>query len=143
MDPQIEQVAPGVLRFPLRTPTLPPATTTNTCIVVGERVAVIEPATPHPDERARLDALLAELHAAGQPLAIVALTHHHADHIGYAPELRARHGVPIAAHAETAARLPFAIDRVLDDGEHIELGGGVTLQAVFTPGHAPGHLVYL
>jgi endoribonuclease LACTB2 len=143
MDPQIEQVAPGVLRFPLRTPTLPPATTTNTCIVVGDTVAVIEPATPHPDERARLDALLAELAAAGHPLALILLTHHHVDHIGYAAELRERHGVPIAAHPETTARVPFAIDRSLDDGERIELGGGVTLRAVFTPGHAPGHLVYL
>ncbi len=143
MDDAVEQVAPGVLRFPLRTPTLPPATSTNTCVVVGDAVVVIEPATPHPDERARLDALLAELDRDGHPLALILLTHHHGDHVGYAEELRRKHGVPIAAHDQTAERLPFAIDRRLDHGAHIELGAGVALEAVFTPGHAPGHLVFL
>lgn len=143
MDIHAETVAPGVLRLPLRTPTLPPATTTNTCIVVGDGVVVIEPATPHDDERARLDALLAELDSAGHPLALILLTHHHGDHVGYAEALREKTGAPIATHEETAARVPFAIDRVLADGDHIELGAGVSLRAVFTPGHAPGHLVYL
>lgn len=144
-EPGAELVAAGVLRLPLRTPTLPPATCTNTLLVWGTALAIIEPATPHADEQARLLAEIERLTAAGvRPHAIV-LTHHHADHVGFAVSLREHLGgaVPVMAHRETAARLPFAIDRTLDDGEVLALGDGVELRAVFTPGHAPGHLVLL
>lgn len=139
----MEAVAPGVWRLALRTPTLPPATTTNTLVVVGRDVAVIEPATPHADERARLDVALAELEAAGKRVVAILVTHHHADHIGYAEALAARHHAPILAHDETARRVAFTVDRRLDDGERVALGEGVVLRAVFTPGHAPGHLCYV
>ena len=33
---------------------------------------------------------------------------------------------------------PVTVDRTLEDGERLELGGGV--QVVFTPGHTPGHI---
>ncbi|MBX7083379.1 MAG: MBL fold metallo-hydrolase [Nannocystaceae bacterium] len=112
-------------------------------VVIGERVAVIEPGTPHADEQARLFQELDALAASGRSLAAILLTHHHGDHVGAAQPLRARTGAPIVAHAETAARLPFAVDRTLADGETLTLGPRAVLQAVFTPGHAPGHLVYL
>jgi ribonuclease/clavin/mitogillin len=139
----MEPVAPGVWRLALRTPTLPPATTTNTMVVVGRDVAVIEPATPDADERARLDAALAELEAAGKRVVAILLTHHHVDHVGYAEALAARHRAPILAHDQTALRVRFAVDRRLDDEERLVLGDGVVLRAVFTPGHAPGHLCYV
>ncbi len=139
----MESVAPGIWRLPLRTPTLPPATTTNTLVVVGRDVAVIEPATPDADEQARMDAVLDELAAAGRHVVAVLVTHHHADHTGYAAALAAARGVPILAHPATAARVPFVVDRQLVDGDRLELGDGVALRAVFTPGHAPGHLVYV
>lgn len=143
MHPRAEAVAPGVWRLALRTPTLPPASATNTLVVVGDGVAVIEPATPHGDERAVLDEVLAGLARAGHPLVAIAVTHHHADHTGYAAELSARHGVAIHAHADTATRVGFAVDRELAHGDRIELGAGVTLRAEHTPGHAPGHLVFV
>lgn len=139
----MEPIAPGVWRLALRTPTLPPATTTNTLVVVGRDVAVIEPATPDVDERARLDAALAELEASGKRVVAILVTHHHVDHVGYAEELAVRHRAPILAHAETARRVGFAVDRRLYDGERVVLGEGVVLRAVFTPGHAPGHLCYV
>jgi ribonuclease/clavin/mitogillin len=139
----MELVAPGVWRLALRTPTLPPATTTNTLVVVGRDVAVIEPATPDPDERGRLDAALAELQAAGKRVVAILVTHHHVDHVGYAGALATRHSAPILAHDQTASRVRFAVDRRLDDGERVVLGDGVVLRAVFTPGHAPGHLCYV
>jgi glyoxylase-like metal-dependent hydrolase (beta-lactamase superfamily II) len=112
-------------------------------VVAGERVAVIEPATPHGDEQAELLALLERLAAEGRELACVLVTHHHPDHIGFVDQLRDRFGVPVAAHPATAARVPFAVDRALGEREGLDLGGGVALRAVFTPGHAPGHLVYV
>ena len=137
-----ELIAPGVWRLALRTPTLPPATTTNTLIIAGARVAVIEPATPHPEESARIDAELARLHEEGRELAYLLVTHHHRDHIGDVERLQARWGGEICAHAETARRVPFAVGRSLEGGDRLDLGEGYTLEAHYTPGHAPGHLVY-
>lgn len=124
----------------LDTPTLAPATATNTLILGSDSLVIIEPATPHAREQARLDALLAELRAQGRELAAVVLTHHHPDHIGYATQLRERHGVPIYAHAETGARLDFELDAHIDEGWTLELGDGQVLEALHTPGHAAGHL---
>ncbi len=115
---------------------------TNTLVVIGDGVAVIEPATPHVDERAVLDEVLAELGRGGHRLVAIAITHHHRDHVGYAAELAAHHGVPIYAHAATAARVDFPVAHVLDDGARLELGDGVVLRSAYTPGHAPGHLVF-
>jgi ribonuclease/clavin/mitogillin len=133
--------AEGAWVLALDTPTLPPATATNTLVVGGDRLMIIEPATPHAREQVRLDALLAELQAEGRTLAGVIVTHHHADHIGYATALREAHDIPILAHPETAARLEFSIDEAIDDGWSVDLGDGHTLEALHTPGHAPGHLL--
>ncbi|WAS93852.1 MBL fold metallo-hydrolase [Nannocystis punicea] len=137
-----EVLDPGVWRVPYETPTLPPATATNTLIVGTRRVAVIEPATPYATERAALDALLTERAAAGAEIVAVLVTHHHGDHIGYAFELAQRLRAPIYAHSLTAARLDFPVDVTLADGDRLELDDGYVLRALFTPGHAPGHLVY-
>lgn len=125
----------------LDTPTLPPATATNTLILGGDRLLIVEPATPHAREQAKLDALLSALRAEGRTLAGVLVTHHHVDHIGYAQALRDAHGIPIYAHPQTASRLDFAIDHAIEDGWTIELGDGHTVEAIHTPGHAPGHLL--
>jgi ribonuclease/clavin/mitogillin len=137
--PTVHELAEGVRLLELRTPTLPPATATNTLVVGKQRLAVIEPATPFAEERAELDAALAGL---GGEVAAILLTHHHVDHIGYAEALRARTGAKIHAHRETAARVGFTVDVELDEGAEIELGAGFSLTALFTPGHAPGHLVF-
>jgi glyoxylase-like metal-dependent hydrolase (beta-lactamase superfamily II) len=133
----------GAWVLPLRTPTLPPATTTNTLVVVGERIAVIEPATPHEAEQRMLVDTIDALVAEGRSVAAILVTHHHPDHIGFVAALRERCGAPVMAHAETAVRVDFEVDRELADGDTVDLGGGVELRAVFTPGHAPGHLVFL
>lgn len=135
-------LADGVRLLALRTPTLPPATATNTVVVGRRRLAVIEPATPYADERLALDGLLQALVGEGAEVAAIVVTHHHGDHTGYAAALRERTGAPIHAHALTAARVDFAVDVVLADGAEIDLGDGFALTAMHTPGHAPGHLVY-
>jgi len=145
--PPAGEAAEGVRVRPLRTPTLPPAAHTA-CYVVGPAegqggLVVVDPASPYPDEQLALDAWLDGEAAAGRPVVTIALTHHHGDHVGGAAHLAARLGVPIAAHAETARRLgaEVPVDRLLDDGDVLE-AGGVTARAVFTPGHAPGHLCF-
>lgn len=141
-ESRIEVLHETVVRIALRTPTLPPATTTNTLVVGASRLAIVEPATPYDDERRALDQALEALAAAGRRPALILLTHHHADHVGDVERLRQAWGIPVRAHPETAARLRIAIDEPLADGDEIDLGEGVRIGATFTPGHAPGHLVY-
>lgn len=136
------ELADGIRVLGLRTPTLPPATATNTLVVGRRRLAVIEPATPYPEERRSLDALVDALADAGGEVVAILLTHHHVDHTGYADALRDRLGAPIYAHEATATRLGFSVDKTLEDGEPLELDDDFVLTAMFTPGHAPGHLIY-
>lgn len=132
----------GALRLPLRTPTLPPATTTNTLIVGGSKVVVIEPATPFDREQRQLDDAIDAMVADGREVVAVLVTHHHSDHIGYAETLSQRLSVPICGHAETDARVSFALDERWEDGHTLDLGEGWIIEALHTPGHAPGHLVF-
>lgn len=115
--------------LPVRTPTIPPATHTN-CYRVGD--TVIDPASPYPDEIARL----AEW--AG-PIRRILLTHHHHDHIGGVVTLAASTGATVWAHPDS--RVPFPIDVPVQDGDRIDTGEGVLI-AWHTPGHADGHLVF-
>lgn len=147
-------VAPGIRVLALKTPTLPPAAHTNAYLVGADTgpLAVVDPGSPYPDQERILDAALDAEAAAGRPLGLVLLTHHHGDHVGGAAALAARYGVPIAAHRNTARRLAgrVPVTRELADGEQIDLGGTVRsalgdathLTCVHTPGHADGHLVY-
>ena len=45
---------PGVLMFPLRTFTLPPAATTNAYLLGTREAVLIDPGSPHEEENARL-----------------------------------------------------------------------------------------
>ena len=141
--PREWQLAAGISLLALRTPTLPPATQTNTYLVGTHDFIIVDPATPFADEQAILDALLHKRCASGRRVRQIWLTHHHDDHVGDALRLAKRHGVDIAAHPETASRLAgrVPINRLLADGDVEELAGRVPrrLRAVFTPGHAPGH----
>lgn len=137
----LEPLAPGVWRLPLRTPTLPPAVATNLLIVGQSRLALVEPATPFAEERRVVDDVLDALAAEGRQVELLVVTHHHVDHVGDVERLRQRLGVPVLAHARTAERLPWPVDRTIADDEVIDLGEGMSLRAVYTPGHAPGHVV--
>lgn len=129
-------VAPGIRMLALRTPTLPPATHTNVYVVGPDAgpVAVVDPGSPYPSEQEALDRAVERL----RPAAVL-LTHHHGDHVGGATAFAERWSVPVIAHPATAARLAgrVAVTGTLDDGEAL---CGAT--AVFTPGHADGHLCY-
>jgi glyoxylase-like metal-dependent hydrolase (beta-lactamase superfamily II) len=123
---------------------LPPATHTNTYILGEGPLVVVDPASPYPEERAALrDAVLARVQS-GESVAAIFLTHQHLDHVSGAVSLQRATKAPIWAHRETAARLVgrVAVDRIVEPGEHLP-AGGLTVEAIFTPGHAPGHLCLL
>ncbi len=140
---------PGIWMAPVRTPTLPPARTTNCYLVGDERRYVIDPATPYPDEQARLIAFLEEF--GGDALAGVIVSHHHPDHTGAVAEVAARFDLPVLGHARTLERLPRPVARPVevDEGVRLELGSHPAdpgaawfLEGWHTPGHDRGHLVF-
>jgi len=134
----------GIHLIPLRSPTLPPASHTN-CVVIGEReLYVFDPgATDETEQRHLLDHL-EHLAALGETIAAVVLTHSHIDHIGTVPLLRDTYKVPVFAHALTAKAVGFPVDRLLADGEMLDIAGepGWQLKCIHTPGHDPGHLCF-
>ncbi len=138
----MESVANGIAVVAVRTPTLPPATHTNTYVVGHDALTVVDPASPYAEEQQRLARLLTE---ANRPIERILLTHHHADHVcGVLALQDAFPGLKVWAHERTRQRLEgnIHVDVLLDNDDVIDCGG-VTLRAVFTPGHAPGHLVYV
>lgn len=142
------EVRPGIVGFPVKTPTLPPATHTNCYLIGDQELIVVDPASPYEEEQARLDAHLEYLYThTGARVREIWLTHHHKDHVAGAAHARARWKAPVAAHPLTAELLRgnVEVDRFLNDGDVTELPGnpGWRLRAIFTPGHAPGHLCFL
>jgi len=133
----------GVHVVPLRSFTLPPATTTNTYVLGHNPLVVVDPGTPHTDEHDKLVGFLDRLEG---KVCEIWLSHHHPDHVAGAEKLRDQLGVPIAAHPLTAAELDFPIDREIEEDEVtvLSLGDGVNAewQALHTPGHASGHLCF-
>jgi ribonuclease/clavin/mitogillin len=132
----------GLFLAALRTPTLPPATHTNCWILDlgGGELAVVDPGSPHPEEQARLEAVLRDLEEDGLAPREIWLTHAHLDHVGGVGALCARRGLLLRAHPETLARLPRpGAARPVQDGELL----AERYRALHTPGHARGHLAFL
>ncbi|MBL8726516.1 MAG: MBL fold metallo-hydrolase [Planctomycetes bacterium] len=142
--------SPGIVLAPLRTPTLPPATTTNCYLVGHDRLWVVDPGSPHADEQQRLLDLLGELQSRGAVVEGILATHHHPDHVGGIAALSQALDLPVRGHPLTLERLPPGSRHgaPLGDGDRIPLGNapdgnrGWELQAIHTPGHDRGHLCF-
>jgi glyoxylase-like metal-dependent hydrolase (beta-lactamase superfamily II)/8-oxo-dGTP pyrophosphatase MutT (NUDIX family) len=141
---------PEVQMLPLRSQGLPPATHTNAYLIGTGPRYLLDPGADDPAEQQRLFEVLDAHRAAGRLLTAVVLTHHHPDHVGAAAATARRYGVPVWAHELTARRLQgrVAVDRLLAEGDRLDLGprpdgsGSWHLEALHTPGHAVGHLVF-
>jgi glyoxylase-like metal-dependent hydrolase (beta-lactamase superfamily II) len=110
-------------------------------------VAVIDPG---PDLAEHLDAL--EEAIGGRRVAAIMCTHTHRDHSPAARPLAQRTGAPVIGCAPLALETvgpradasfdgDYAADRVLEDGEVLEIDGDA-VTAVATPGHTSNHLCF-
>ncbi len=76
----------------------------------------------------------------------ILITHGHVDHIGGLDRVQEAMGATVRCHPELVERLRKILgdeDAVepLEDDEHVEVAG-VTLRALFTPGHEVDHVCY-
>ncbi len=85
--------------------------------------------------------LLERIERDGIAITHVLVTHSHPDHVAGVPELAARFGVPVVAHAAAAGALGGTAE-VVADGDTIA-SGDLEIRALETPGHAMGHLAFL
>lgn len=139
---------PNYLCFPVRTPTRPPATHTCCYIVHNSKeMLIFDPGSPYEDEQQALAECVDEMISEGRDVREIILTHLHPDHVGGVNALKSHlgGGVPVGAHAQTAAALEnIQVDHLIEDDEVITLEGEpqIRLRALHTPGHALGHLCF-
>jgi glyoxylase-like metal-dependent hydrolase (beta-lactamase superfamily II) len=78
----------------------------------------------------------------GRRVVGIVCTHGHDDHVGVAPDLRARFGAPVWLHPDDAVLWKQRHPDVVPDGDLVDgqrfVVGGVTLRVIHTPGHSPG-----
>lgn len=93
----------------------------------------------------------------GWQLTHILLTHAHFDHVGGLADLKRASDVPIYGHAAMATMLALApqaaqrfqiaieqpppVDTFISEDDPIRVGN-ITLNPLYTPGHAPGHLTF-
>lgn len=129
-------------------------------LVCGEQVTLIDSGVAGAEELvfAYLDSI-----GRGREISRMLFTHSHPDHIGAARAIRAETGCLVLAGAgerswiedtgrqererpvpgfNTLVGGPVPVDRVVAAGEIVELGGGLLLEVIATPGHSVGSLSF-
>jgi glyoxylase-like metal-dependent hydrolase (beta-lactamase superfamily II) len=95
------------------------------------------------DGNDQLEPLLERAEREEIEIARILVTHPHGDHVAGLAEARQRLGdPPVVAHAAAAAELELEVSETLADGEKLSTGG-LEIEAIYTPGHAAGHLAFL
>ncbi len=140
------ELSRSISAFAALTPTLLPATHTNSYALGGRQIVLVEPATPYEDEQREWLAWARALVSQGRELVAIVATHHHPDHVGGLDVLSRELGVPVWTHDLTVERLDPTIrarvTRRLADGDSFVLDGPTpeSWDVLHTPGHAPGHV---
>lgn len=143
----VDEIEPGIARVLAHNPSAFTFTGTQTYVVGRDEVAIIDPG---PDQPEHVDAILASL--SGRRVTAILCTHTHRDHSPAARLVAQRTGACIVGcgplsletvgpRADAAFDCDYSPDRVLGDGEQVEVDGR-PLTAVATPGHTSNHLCF-
>ncbi len=131
-----DRLGPNLVRLTAPNPGMMTGPGTNSYLVGGRELAVVDPG---PADPGHLEALLAHAENAGAPIRWILVTHTHLDHAPGAADLAARTGAEVLGFAE---REGFHPTRCMGDGDRL-VAPGIALRAVHTPGHASDHLCWL
>lgn len=144
---KLEQLEPGIARVLAHNPSAFTYFGTQTYLIGDAEVTVVDPG---PDLPEHIDALQQAI--GGRRVVAIMCTHTHRDHSPAARPLAERVKAPIVGcaplsletvgpRADAAFDGDYAPDRVVADGESIEVDGKPIL-AVATPGHTSNHLCF-
>lgn len=122
----------------------------NCYVLICEKTmqaAIIDPA-------GEVEDVLKRVQEDGAKVQYIINTHGHVDHIGGDYLMRKLTGAPVLIHEDDADRLEkeddflrefskgtakaFKADRLLHDGDTIQIGETIQLEVIHTPGHTPG-----
>ena len=132
----------GVICIPVKTATLPPASTTN-CYLLGKAggdLLLVDPAAHHQDD---IDWIIELVNSLGGKIVGLLLTHRHQDHVGNLKELKKLTGANIWCSKHTSDYLKLKNSKILNEGDIIHLehpDNSVKWEVLITPGHCPGHI---
>src|ERR687887_246380 len=161
--PPVEQVRPGLWSIPVPIPNNPLRYVLVYAFETDRGIYIVDAGWNTDDAFETLAAGLTTLGASVADVRGVMVTHIHPDHYGLAGRVRETSGAWVALHPADAAlipdryeeteRLTYASmpvrkwvslvkpDVLLEDGDKPEVPGW-DLQAIWTPGHSPGHLCF-
>ena len=143
------ELTSGVQRLVANNPSVFTFKGTNTYIVGTDSLLVIDPGPADPAHHAATLAVIA-----GRPVSHIIITHTHRDHTDGLAALVSATGAKVVGYGRSAANpgarkispsgseffdADFSPDIVMRHTDRLEAAGH-TLEAVFTPGHAPDHL---
>ena len=153
-----ERILPSLVRLVAPNASPMTFTGTNTYLLGGTEIAVIDPG---PDDPRHLGAILEAVPVKSE-ISTIFVTHSHIDHSGLAPLLGAETGAKIVGFGNSLAGRSdvmnqLAVEGDLDGGEGVDsdfkpshfagdgqkfCGDGWTIEAVWTPGHFGNHLCF-
>lgn len=128
-------------------------------LIYGERICLIDSGVAS-SERMIFD-YLERTGRSPREISLLVLTHSHPDHIGAGREVQKASGCTVAAHVAERAWIEdvdrqcrerpvpgfyslvsgsLQVDRDLQDGDILDLGEGLSLEVIHTPGHSKGSI---
>ncbi len=124
------------------------------CYIVGDEASGTGVLFDPGDEAMRISLAVEQTNL---EISQIVITHAHIDHVGAVAALVDEYSCPVLMHAEAEPMLKEipnqalmmglrfgkvpAVDGYIEDEEVLQVGG-LRFEALYTPGHAPGHLAF-
>lgn len=132
----------GVVCIPVKTATLPPASTTN-CYLLGKKggeLLLVDPAAYNQED---IDWIMELVKSFGGNVVGLLLTHRHSDHYGNLNKIIRLTGAKVWCSKHTAEYLNINDALILNENDEILLNHDLypfKWKVFITPGHCPGHI---
>lgn len=159
------QITPHIhsltIPFTVPAPSGPIPRSANVFFVCADKVTLIDTGVAGAEEK--IFAYLRSIGRTPEEISLLLLTHSHPDHIGAARAIMEATGCRVAAHGaerswvedtglqererpvpgfQTLVGGPVPVTTELADGDLLDLGSGLHLEALHTPGHSAGSLSF-